>query len=83
MVGKTIGSTVGKPAGNVVGIWPGDAVRSGWEHDREHWPETTVETIEMRKMIPRGICQLLLSIPLVQSTYWYDIILQGKEKGRL
>ena len=51
-----MGNTVGKSVGNVGGIWPGDAVRNGWEHDREHGLETTVEN---RKMMPSAICQLL------------------------
>ena len=42
-VGNSVGNIVGKSVGNVVGLWPRDAVRNGWEHDRERRLETTVE----------------------------------------
>ena len=73
--GKTVGSTVGKSVAILFGIRPEDAVRNCWEHDRERWLETAVETIAMRKMIPSAICQLIAVIQLAQSTYWYDAIL--------
>ena len=59
MVGNMVENIVGKSIGNVVGIWRGDAVRNGWEHDRGRGLETTVEK---RKVKPGAICRLL---PLV------------------
>ena len=48
------------------GISTGDAVRNGWEHDRERGPWTTVE--KKREMKPSAICYLSILLPLVWST---------------
>ena len=39
--------SVRKQVGNVVGIWSGDAVQNGWEHDGDRGLETTVKKREL------------------------------------